>query len=112
MARGRMTEWAGRRYGRPMIFARRAARMVNWIVGLVMLSACSPVPLLNALAPAAGITETLGVRYGPGERHGLDIYAPSGQIAAPVVMFIYGGGWKDGDKSIYRFAAASLAAHG
>jgi acetyl esterase/lipase len=110
-----------------MIFAWRAAWVVHWIVGLVMLSACSPVSLLNALAPTAGITETLDVPYGPGERHGLDIYAPHisashicaphiharpGQVAAPVVMFIYGGGWKDGDKGNYRFAAASLAAHG
>jgi acetyl esterase/lipase len=79
---------------------------------MVMLSACSPVSLLNALAPTAGITKTLDVPYGPGERHGLDIYAPPGPLAAPVVMFIYGGGWKDGDKGIYRFAAASLAAHG
>jgi acetyl esterase/lipase len=77
-----------------------------------VLSACSPVTLLNALAPKAGITETRDIRYAPGDRHELDIYAPSGEKAAPVVVFIYGGGWKDGNKSEYRFVAAALAARG
>jgi acetyl esterase/lipase len=77
-----------------------------------MLSACSPVTILNALAPKAGITETQNVRYAPGNRHELDIYAPTGEKPAPVVVFIYGGGWKDGNKAEYRFVAAALAARG
>jgi acetyl esterase/lipase len=78
---------------------------------LTMLSACSPVTVLNALAPKAGITETLDVRYAPGDRKRVDIYAPRRSLA-PVVVFIHGGGWKDGDKSQYRFVAAALAARG
>ncbi len=80
---------------------------------LSLLSACSPVAVLNALAPTAGITETTDVRYAPGDRHELDIYAPSVRTGpVPVVVFIYGGGWKDGDKAEYRFVAAALAAQG
>lgn len=79
---------------------------------LGVLSACSPVAVLNALAPKTGITETRDVRYAPGDRHDLDIYAPTGQRSAPVVVFIYGGGWKDGGKADYRFVAAALAARG
>lgn len=79
---------------------------------LFTLSACSPVTVLNTFAPASGITETPDVRYAPGERHELDIYAPKNQASAPVVVFIYGGGWKDGEKSRYRFVAAALAAKG
>jgi acetyl esterase/lipase len=79
---------------------------------LSLPSACSAVTVLNALAPKAGITETRDVRYAPGDRHELDIYAPKGQSAAPVVVFIYGGGWKDGNRSVYRFVAAALAARG
>ena len=79
---------------------------------LSVLSACSPVAVLNALSPKAGITETRDVRYAPGDRHDLDIYAPTGQRSAPVVVFIYGGGWKDGGKADYRFVAAALAARG
>lgn len=79
---------------------------------LTLLSTCSPVAVLNALAPRAGITETRDVRYAPGDRHELDIYAPAADRPAPVVVFIYGGGWKDGDKDEYRFVAAALAARG
>jgi acetyl esterase/lipase len=79
---------------------------------LSVLSACSPVTVLNALAPKAGITETHDIRYGPGDRHELDIYAPAERSVAPVVVFIYGGGWTNGDKSQYRFLAAALAARG
>ena len=79
---------------------------------LSALSACSPVRVLNALAPKAGIIETRDVRYASGDRHQLDIYAPQGQTSAPVVVFIYGGGWKDGKKGEYRFVAAALAARG
>jgi acetyl esterase/lipase len=84
-------------------------------VGLAMLTvlaACSPVTVLNALAPKQGISRVQDVPYAPGERHSLDIYAPSGAVSAPVVVFIYGGGWKDGDKSLYRFVGAALAARG
>jgi acetyl esterase/lipase len=79
---------------------------------LSVLSACSPVTALNALAPKAGISETRDIRYAPGSRHELDIYAPQGETAAPVVVFIHGGGWTDGNKSEYRFVAAALAARG
>ena len=91
------------------------ASMARWIEGLLMLSvlsACSPVTVLNALAPKAGITRSRDIRYAPGDRHELDIYAPTGQSAAPVVVFIYGGGWTDGHRGEYRFVAAALAARG
>ncbi len=89
--------------------------MPRWVWGITMLSmlqACSPVAILNALSPKSGITETFDVRYEPGDRHTLDIYAPKGQTPAPVIVFIYGGGWKDGNKAEYRFVAAALAARG
>jgi acetyl esterase/lipase len=86
--------------------------MLRCLLGLLMLSACSPATVLNALAPKADISETHDVAYAPGDRHGLDIYVPEGQGSAPVVVFIYGGGWKDGNKAEYRFAAAALAAKG
>ena len=88
--------------------------MPRWI-RLVMLSwplfACSPTTVLNALAPSSGIAVTRDIAYAPGPRHALDIYAPA--IAnAPVVVFLYGGGWRDGDRSTYRFVGATLAARG
>jgi len=79
---------------------------------LGLLSACSPVDVLNALAATEGFRVTSDVAYRPGKlpdpRHGLDIYAPE-QTNAPVVVFLYGGGWRDGRKESYRFVAAALA---
>jgi acetyl esterase/lipase len=89
--------------------------MLRCLLGCAMLSllsACSPVTVLNALAPRAGITETRDISYAPGDRHELDIYRPHADRPVPVVVFIYGGGWKDGDKAEYRFVAAALAARG
>lgn len=86
---------------------RRAGLALLWA-----LSSCSPASVLNALAPSGGIVETRDVAYADGDRHGLDIYAPAGIPQAPVVVFIYGGGWKSGAKAGYRFVAASLAAKG
>ena len=75
-------------------------------------SACSPVSVLNALAPSHSITETHDIRYADGDRHRLDIYAPDGPGLFPVVIFVYGGGWRVGSKGNYRFVAAALAARG
>jgi acetyl esterase/lipase len=99
------------------------------VILLTLLSGCSPSSVLNALSPRAGITEVRDIPYAEGERHSLDIYAPAAAAAgdefrrpegggsatrkgAPVVVFIYGGGWRDGNKATYRFVGASLAAHG
>src|ERR1700759_4781047 len=89
--------------------------MARWMAGLAMLGAmcaCSPVTVLNAVAPRSGVQETRDVRYAPGDRHELDIYAPKSKTPAPVVVFVYGGGWKNGSKSHYRFVGAALAARG
>ena len=54
-----------------------------------------------------------GVAYADGPRHKLDIYAPEQRgAAAPVVFFIYGGGWNRGERSDYQFAGRALAARG
>jgi acetyl esterase/lipase len=75
---------------------------------LSLLSGCSPAGVLNAVAPRVGITTTRDVAYAPGERHALDIYAPA-ERPAPVIVFIYGGSWQDGSRSMYRFVGAALA---
>jgi acetyl esterase/lipase len=53
------------------------------------------------------------VAYADGTRKKLDIYAPKDQQGlAPVVMFIYGGGWHAGDKFEYEFVGRALASSG
>ena len=75
--------------------------------------ALSPASLLNVLCLWGNYQVTGGVAYASGPRHQLDVYAPSPrQGGAPVVVFFYGGNWESGDKSIYRFVGAALAAKG
>ncbi|MBW4092838.1 MAG: alpha/beta hydrolase, partial [Proteobacteria bacterium] len=80
---------------------------------LMLLAACSPVGVLNALAPQAGVAVHDDIAYAAGPRHALDVYAPTRPAAdAPVVVFFYGGGWEDGNRGMYRFVGATLAARG
>ena len=52
--------------------------------------------------------------YGPHARHNLDVYAPlaTGTGPLPVIVFFYGGGWTDGTRHHYGFAAHALASLG
>lgn len=45
------------------------------------------------------------LRYGPHERHVLDLWLPPGTNPAPLVVFIHGGGFVGGDKSKVSSAA-------
>lgn len=74
--------------------------------------ALSPVRVLNVLALLENYRVTTDIAYAPGPRRSLDVYAPRSAIAAPVVVFFYGGNWQEGDKAMYRFVGAALAAHG
>ena len=51
--------------------------------------------------------------YTSGERGRFDVYAPRTLSArAPVAVFLYGGSWQSGDKSLYRFVGVALASRG
>ena len=88
-----------------------ARRAVLGSLGALLASACAPTTLLNAVAPRGGVVTT-SAAYAEGPRHGLDVYAPANAQGAPVVVFIYGGGWRAGDRGMYRFVGATLAAAG
>lgn len=77
---------------------------------LLLLSGCAS--LLNATIPENGLTIRKNIAYGEDARQRLDIYAPQGARDLPVVVFFYGGSWRDGSKSIYPFVAATLARKG
>jgi acetyl esterase/lipase len=55
---------------------------------------------------------TGSVAYAGRPRHTLDICRPVDAVAAPVVVFFYGGGWRSGNKRLYRYVAKALARHG
>lgn len=81
-------------------------------------SACSTAGVFNALAPrdAGGRRVATSLSYGEGPRRTLDVYAPDERPAAgrkrPLLVFLYGGSWADGDKSIYPFVGTTFAARG
>jgi arylformamidase len=49
--------------------------------------------------PYEGVELARDERYGPDERHRLDVFAPPGARDLPVVVFVHGGGFVRGDKS-------------
>ncbi|HEY0853673.1 MAG TPA: alpha/beta hydrolase [Devosia sp.] len=72
----------------------------------------SPFNIKEAMDP--GIRKHANIAYADGERKKLDIYRPEDTAGgpAPVVMFIYGGAWRAGDKFEYEFVGRALAANG
>jgi len=79
-------------------------------------------PPSNLTLPAAQISANVdrqaGISYTEGEladadKHKLDLYLPRGQKNFPVLMFVHGGSWRTGDRSLYqalgdRFARAGI----
>lgn len=77
--------------------------------------AFSLLSLINVLSPKDGGSRKVArdVSYGVASRQKLDIYAPRDTGGThPVVFFIYGGSWMDGDRRNYDFAGRALAAQG
>lgn len=56
-------------------------------------------PLLER-APKAGIEVSRNLAYGAHPRQVLDVFQPSGASGAPVVVFVHGGAYVRGDKSV------------
>lgn len=78
-------------------------------------SACTPLGLLNGLAPrdraAAG---PLGVSYGPDPRQRFNVYRPwtASSRPAPLLVFFYGGAWRSGSRGDYGWLGQALASRG
>ena len=75
----------------------------------------SLLSIVNALSPKDRGSHRVArdVAYGAAARQRLDIYAPrQADGPAPVIFFVYGGSWMDGDRGNYAFAARALAALG
>lgn len=68
-----------------------------------------PAFVLNAIAEPA--TPTLAnVHYGPHESQVLDFYKAESKQPTPVLFFIHGGGWMNGDKSGFNDTTPYLKA--
>lgn len=53
----------------------------------------------------------LDLRYGEGEKQKLDLFT-SGDPKAPLLVYVHGGYWQRGDKSIYSFLAVPFTERG
>ena len=74
---------------------------------------CSPFQLVNGLSPSSHYQRAADLPYGSTDRQNLDVYLPlSAPGSSPLVVFFYGGGWKDGSKEDYEFVASSLTEAG
>lgn len=98
-----------------MISLVTLSRRAFLTTGSALLSACSPLGLLTAFTPtdAGGRLAASCIAYGPDERHMLDVYVPEqGAKKAQVMVFLYGGGWNNGERSDYAFVGRAFAAQG
>ncbi len=83
------------------------------------LNACAGPRLLSNVDALSGggsgvKTAAAGVPYG-NHAQKMDVYAPKGTAATaklPVVVFIHGGSWRDGDRGGYAFAGKAFAREG
>lgn len=65
---------------------------------------------LGRYAAASNVTRQrrgahLDVRYGPGKAEVLDIFSSESKSAAPIIIFIHGGGWRGSSKESRAFPA-------
>jgi len=67
----------------------------------------------ETLATRAAIPSELGIAYGPDVKQRLDVYLPKGELRkAPVLVFLHGGGNREGDRLQYGYVARPFAARG
>ena len=83
------------------------------VVALLSLAACNAATVLNTLTSSASFDREREIAYGELPRQTLDIYrAVEPRESAPVLVFVHGGGWEDGDKKLYKFIGESFAREG
>lgn len=95
----------------------RRTILVGVCLMLGLLGDNSPSALSQSQGPPYEVTFVQDIVYYDGagfnpKKHILDIYMPQGRTHAPVLMFVHGGGWTFGDKSLYAFLGRTFAREG
>ncbi|WP_296403777.1 alpha/beta hydrolase [Psychrobacter sp.] len=86
-------------------------------------NASSGLTLLNLISPNGEVSITKDVSYGDDPDQNLDIYYPKALAKAihsheqpkatyPLIVFVHGGSWENGNKEQYAFVGQSLARAG
>jgi acetyl esterase/lipase len=94
-----------------MRMSHRAALLALALV----LAACAPVQPLyfRVVNHAVPVVPVQSFEYSPAQGQFLDAYpARNANGPAPVVLFFYGGTWRDGRREYYRFVGEALSRHG
>lgn len=84
------------------------------LLGSGLLTGCQAV-LFRSLNGTTGKTDVVVQRdvvYDSARQLALDVYRPRDARHAPVVVFFYGGSWKSGKRSWYRWTGEALAKRG
>ncbi|WP_026952975.1 alpha/beta hydrolase [Algoriphagus mannitolivorans] len=70
---------------------------IFWIFSIILLASCQKDAEPDFLAAK----QILDEKYGVDSRQSMDIYLPAGrdEKSTPLMIYIHGGGWIDGDKS-------------
>jgi acetyl esterase/lipase len=58
------------------------------------------------------VAHALDLAYGEHPKQVLDLYWPAGVTDAPVLLFLHGGGFREGDPTLYGFLAEPFVARG
>ena len=89
-------------------------RLLAALLGF-LAAACSPLTLLNVAVPSSGYSLEAGIAYGPLDRQRLDVYRPDAKAfpgPRPVIFFLYGGAWQDGERGQYKFVGEAFTERG
>lgn len=100
--------------GRPQNDAMKIKTILLAIFA-TFLTACQAVFFtgFNIGAGSDEVVSTKGVVFNAEHNLKLDIYQPAGKVEnAPVLIFIYGGGWTSGKREWYRFVGNAFAEAG
>ena len=70
-------------------------KQFSLITVLLVLSACSPMRMLDAVVPDTGYRLVADIAYGADPRQAFDLYLPEASATAKpaLAMFFYGGSW-------------------
>ncbi len=80
----------------------------------ILRSQTASAKLLNFITPSSAYTLEKNFIVGPSERDRVDFYFSKNDDSKnrPIIVFVHGGGWWAGDKSMYKFVAEGLAREG
>lgn len=92
--------------------SKNLGRLLLLLAPLLAFTGCTPAMLVNAFVQRSSFDFKPDLAYGSAENQTLDLYLPKGMAKAPVLLFVHGGSWYNGDKSEYPFLGEAFSKNG